>query len=83
MGEQYNSHKLNEFGFMDYKKPLGKQQDMRTSTYMGHKIIDDNMFGNKIQATYKETRPYKEDPVLEKRRISDYKASYEWKVCNR
>ncbi|XP_065367545.1 uncharacterized protein LOC135960229 [Calliphora vicina] len=79
LNEQNASHKLNEFGFMDYKKPLCKQQDMRTSTYLGHKPMDDTMLGNKIQAKFKETRPYEEDPVLEKHRTSDYKSNYVWK----
>lgn len=74
-------HKMDEFGFIDYKKPLKKQQqDMRTSTYLGHKIMSDVMLGNKIQATFKETRPYQEDLVLAKHRTSDYKANFVCKV---
>lgn len=80
MSEQSKYHKLNEFGFMDYKKPLDKQQDMRTSTYLGHKLMNDTTLGNKIQTINKETIPYKDDPILEKHRISHYKANYEWKV---
>ncbi|KAM7363092.1 uncharacterized protein ACRADG_000144 [Cochliomyia hominivorax] len=79
MNEQNLSHKLNEFGFMDYKKPLGKQQDMRTSTYLGHKLINDTMLGNKILAKYKETKPYENDPVLANHRTSVSKANYGWK----
>lgn len=80
MIEQNSGHKLNDFRFIDYKKPLGKQRDMRTSTYIGHKLMDDKTLGNKLLPTYKETRPYKEDSVLEKHRITDYKANFMWKV---
>ncbi|XP_037815633.1 uncharacterized protein LOC119606267 [Lucilia sericata] len=79
MLEHSESHKLNEFGFMDYKKPLGNEQDMRTSTYLGHKIMGDTMLNNKIQPMCKETKSYEEDAVLEKHRTSDYKANYVWK----
>ncbi|XP_061394340.1 uncharacterized protein LOC133329899 [Musca vetustissima] len=73
------SHKLNEFGFIDYQQPLNKQQDMRTSTYFGNKYMTDTMLGNTIDCKFKETPSYKEDVTLAMHRQSDYKTNYTWK----
>lgn len=78
--QQVATHKLNRFGFIDYKQPLNKQQDMRTSTYFGNKHMTDIMLGNTIHAKFKESRPYIENAVLDQQRTSDYKANYVWKV---
>lgn len=75
-------HQLDKFGFIDYKKPLQRQQDMRTSTYLGHKIVNDTMLGNKIQTAFKATRPYQEDLVLAKHRTTDYKTNFVYKVSS-
>lgn len=74
------THKLDNFGFIDYKQPLNKQQDMRTSTYFGNKYVTDTMLGNTINCKFKETPPYREDVTLAMHRQSDYKTNYTWKV---
>ncbi|XP_073818880.1 uncharacterized protein [Musca autumnalis] len=73
------AYKLNEFSFIDYQEPLNKQQDMRTSTYIGNKYMTDTMLGNNIDYKIRESPPYKEDVVLAQQRQSDYKTNYIWK----
>ncbi|KAI9583471.1 hypothetical protein GQX74_005219 [Glossina fuscipes] len=77
-----DTSKLDEFGSLDYKQPMPKQQDMRTSTYLGNRYINDTMYGNKIHAKINESRHFVEDEVLVKQRTSDYKANYVWKFAD-
>lgn len=73
--------KMNDFGFIDYKKPSDEcKDDMRTSTYRSHVYMTDTMMGKNMHAKFKEPKPYSTDPTLEKLRTSDYKANYTWKV---
>ncbi|XP_004533400.1 uncharacterized protein LOC101452501 [Ceratitis capitata] len=71
---------MNDFGFIDYKKPSDEcKDDMRTSTNRSHVYMTDTMVGNHMHAKFKEPKPYKLDPTLEKLRTSDYKANFTWK----
>ncbi|XP_067626091.1 uncharacterized protein [Eurosta solidaginis] len=71
---------MNDFGFIDYKKPIGEcKDDMRTSTYRSHVYMTDTRMGNYMHAKIKEPKPYRLDPNLEQLRTSDYKANFVWK----
>ncbi|XP_013102511.1 uncharacterized protein LOC106083806 [Stomoxys calcitrans] len=71
------SHQLSELGFIDYQKPLNNQRDMRTSTYLATRYMNDAVLENTIHPRFEESRPYGEDPTLNK--ISEYMENYEWK----
>ncbi|XP_036346883.1 uncharacterized protein LOC118756217, partial [Rhagoletis pomonella] len=74
---------MNDFGFIDYKKPSDEcKDDMRTSTYRSHVYMTDTMIGNHTHAKIKESKPYRLDPTLEEMRTSDYKANYTWKYAD-
>lgn len=74
---------MNEFLHIDYKQPIGKlEKDMRTTTYIGHKHIDDTRLGNKLHYKFMDKKLYEEDPYLAITRKSDYQTNYVWKVLN-
>lgn len=72
--------KLDAFANMDYKKPIDKAPDYRTSTYLGTRYINDTMYGNKTHANLNKPMAFDDNPLLMEYRISDYKANYTWKV---
>ncbi|ALC38201.1 CG8292 [Drosophila busckii] len=73
---------MDVFGCFDYKRPKdARVQDMRTSTYRGHRYITDLRMGNFLQGSSEcsNTGVYVRDPLMHEKQHTECSANYNWK----
>lgn len=67
---------FHDFNYIDYMRPISKHQDMRTSTYVGTKRLNNIAHMTKLHRKRNESHPYADDEFLEKCRRSDYTSNF-------
>uniref|UniRef100_A0A1A9VTC5 Uncharacterized protein n=1 Tax=Glossina austeni TaxID=7395 RepID=A0A1A9VTC5_GLOAU len=71
---------FHDFNYIDYMRPISKHEDMRTSTYVGTKRLNNIARTTKLPRKRNESRTYTDDVLLEKCRNSDYTTNFTWKT---
>uniref|UniRef100_A0A1A9ZPQ6 Uncharacterized protein n=1 Tax=Glossina pallidipes TaxID=7398 RepID=A0A1A9ZPQ6_GLOPL len=70
--ESQDQIEFHDFNYIDYMRPINKLDDMRTSTYVGSKRLNNIASMTKFHHKLNESHPYTYDEFLEKYRGSDY-----------